>query len=80
MLGVTVLVIKTNEAVEALLHEHDEQSQTICVLKGKILDIASGLVYKEKESLFINKSLPHSIKYFENTEVIVVYLPSLSTV
>jgi hypothetical protein len=80
VLGVTILHVITTKEVNFELHEHEGQSQTVCVLKGKVLDLETNILFYPKESYFVNKAHKHTIKYFPDSEALLVYLPSLNTV
>jgi mannose-6-phosphate isomerase-like protein (cupin superfamily) len=75
--GVTVLSILVNNEVDFSLHMHENQSQTICVVRGKILDLENNIMFEPGESFFVKKGKQHRLRYYSDTELIVVYMPAL---
>jgi len=80
LLGVTILHSKVEKEVEFQLHEHENQSQTIYVISGKIVELENNITFTEGQSYFISKNKKHSIRYYKDSEIIAVYLPNLNTI
>jgi len=78
ILGITMFHAFTTKNLVLDTHTHSIQSQTITVNKGKIFDEETGIMYKEKDSMFISRRHNHKVKYFENSEYIIYYAPNLS--
>lgn len=76
-LGITILHVLASKEVDFQLHMHENQSQTISVLKGKIMDLESNIIFSPSESFFVGKHKNHRLRYFEDTELLVVYMPAL---
>ncbi len=79
-LGMTILHILSDKEIEFSLHMHNNQSQTINVVSGKILDLETNVLFEKGESFFVPKSHLHRLRYFKNTELLVIYVPSLAQI
>jgi hypothetical protein len=79
-LGITILHVIANKSTDFSLHLHEKQSQTISVIRGKILDLNNNISFHTGESYFVSRNKEHSIRYYEGTELLIVYMPSLTEV
>lgn len=78
-IGITILHVLANRNIEFKLHKHDNQSQTISIIKGRIEDFTnpdSTIKYGKGDCFFIVKTEVHSIRYLTDTELIITYMPS----
>jgi hypothetical protein len=75
--GITILEIKANDDAVFDLHLHDNESQFIRVIKGKIADLKHNMIFSTNETYFVPKRQEHMIKYFKGTNAIIVYMPNL---
>jgi hypothetical protein len=75
--GITILEIKANEDALFDLHLHDNESQFIRVIKGKIADLKHNMIFSTNETYFVPKRQEHMIKYFKGTNAIIIYMPNL---
>lgn len=75
--GITVLRAIASKEVDFGEHEHERQSQIIYVLSGKIYDLQSKFMFKAGQSFLVPKGDRHAVRYFPNTEVVIVYMPKL---
>ena len=79
-LGITILHIIAEQDTDFSLHFHNKQSQTISVIAGKILDLENNIEFEVGESFFVSKNKNHRLRYFKDTQLIVVYMPQLSEI
>ncbi len=77
---ISIFKIKATKNIEVGLHSHKEQSQTLFVVKGKIVSLENDMSFDEGQSFFVQKGKRHSLKYIKDTEVNVVYLPNLDRI
>ena len=78
--GITILHVLANKETDFSIHMHENQSQTVKVQKGKILDLENNITFHPGESFFVSKCHPHRLRYYENTELIIVYMPALNSI
>ena len=77
---ITILLVKALKDVEFSEHVHVNQSQTIYVKKGKIINMVDSLSFTKGQSYFTSKKNPHKVKYLKGAEVLIVYLPNLEII
>jgi len=76
--GMTILEVKSgDEDIVFNSHLHDDQDQHIRVISGKIADLENNMLFSANESYYIPKRHKHLIKYFKNTNAMVIYMPNL---
>lgn len=78
--GVTILELKTDKDVVFESHDHDHQTQFIYVTKGKISDLKSGFTFNKSQHYSVPKRQEHLIKYFADTNAMIVYMPNLKPI
>jgi len=76
-LGITVLHVKASKETDFGKHDHKKQSQVIYVMKGQIYDLQANIMFSPGQSFLVPKSNIHTIRYYPNTEAVVVYMPKL---
>jgi hypothetical protein len=79
-LGITILHLLANREIDFSLHLHSDQSQTISVKRGKIVDLENQLTFEVGESFFVRRNKNHRLKYYPGTELLIVYMPALKEV
>ena len=77
ILGLTVLHAFTTKDITLDSHKHTIQYQVITVKSGKIYDEETMQFKEAGESMFIPKGRNHKVKYYENSEYIIYYVPNL---
>lgn len=75
--GISIFKAKAIKDVVIDLHDHENQSQSILVQKGKLILLDSNVEIYESETFFVKKKKAHQIKYLSGTEVLIVFLPNL---
>lgn len=78
--GLTILQLKALEDCTSISHIHANQSQTIYVKKGKIIDLVSKITFVKGQSFFTPSNNIHTIKYLKGAIVTIVYLPNLEII
>jgi len=79
-IGVTILHALVNKDAEFSLHLHKNQSQTISVILGKIVDLENNLTFHPGESFFVRKNKTHTLKYIAGSELVIIYMPALKEI
>lgn len=77
---VSVFKIKATKDIEVGLHSHKDQSQTLYVEKGAVLELQNNIIFNAGQSYFVSRQIVHNVKYKKDTIVIVVYLPNLERI
>lgn len=79
-LGVNIFYMKVNKTTSSPVHEHSNQNQLIHVKEGMIFDKVAKIRFEKGESFFISKRNNHSLKYIAGSEILFIYIPSLTVV
>ena len=79
LIGMTLLQVLSTKEVDFNEHTHEGQNQLIYVKHGKILDKTSNILFEAGQGFYTGKGKIHSVRYFPDTDVLIVYLPKLGT-
>jgi hypothetical protein len=79
-LGMTVLHVLAEKETDFALHQHERQSQTVSVVTGKILDLENRILFSQGESFFVSRKFAHRLRYYDDTQLLIVYMPALEQV
>lgn len=77
-LGLNVFHVTIDKTTSSPLHFHEARSQLLFIIKGSIYDDVTKMSFNAGESYFISKRNKHSIKYLEGSELLFIYMPSLT--
>lgn len=77
VLGSTELHIMVKNDTEIPAHEHENQSQSIFIIAGKIFDYERERLYLTGECFFIPRQNNHMLKYYGNSQYLITFHPNL---
>lgn len=76
-IGVNIFKLKVLDDISMSEHTHVDYTQLLYVIKGAIYEKLSKVRVEAGDTLYISKRNKHAIKYLKDSELLMIFIPSL---